>query len=61
MPLKKLKKRLPKQSSVLSAEAKKAKEEEMVQLQRDVQKLVAEARAELQKKKMGLQMQFLKT
>jgi outer membrane protein len=58
--LKKIEEEITKQSSVLSAEAKKAKEEEMVQLQRDVQKLVAEARAELQKKESGLTNAILK-
>ncbi|MBU4319958.1 MAG: OmpH family outer membrane protein [Thermodesulfovibrionales bacterium] len=48
--LKKIEEEVTKQSSVLSAEAKKAKEEEFEKLQRDIQKLVAEAQAELQKK-----------
>lgn len=48
--LKKIEEEVTKQSSVLSAEAKKAKEEEMEKLQRDIQRLVAEAQAELQKK-----------
>ena len=48
--LKKIEEEVTKQSSVLSAEAKKAKEEEFEKLQWDIQRLVAEAQAELQKK-----------
>ncbi|MDP2279037.1 MAG: OmpH family outer membrane protein [Nitrospirota bacterium] len=58
--LKKIEEEITKQSSVLSAEAKKAKEEEMEKLQRDVQKLVAEARTELQKKENELTNAILK-
>lgn len=58
--LKKIEEDVTKQSSVLSAEAKKAKEEEMEKLQRDVQRLVAEARTELQKKENELTNAILK-
>ena len=58
--LKKNEEEITKQSSVLSAEAKKAKEEEMEKLQRDVQRLVAEARTELQKKENELTNAILK-
>ncbi|MDI6744070.1 MAG: OmpH family outer membrane protein [Thermodesulfovibrionales bacterium] len=58
--LKKIEEEIAKQSSVLSAEAKKAKGEEFENLQRDVQKLVAEARAELQKKENELTNAILK-
>lgn len=58
--LKKIEEEAAKQSSVLSAEAKKAKEEEMEKLQRDVQRLVAEARTELQKKENELTNAILK-
>jgi len=52
--LKEIEEEVTKQSSVLSAEAKKAKDEEMEKLQRDIQRLVAEARTELQKKENEL-------
>jgi len=52
--LKKMEEEIVKQSSVLSADAKKAKEEEMEKLQKDVQGFIAEARAELQKKENSL-------
>jgi len=52
--LKKIEAEISKQASVLSAEAKKAKEEEVEKLQRDIQRLVADARAELQKKENEL-------
>jgi outer membrane protein len=58
--LKKIEEEITKQSSVLSAEAKKAKEEEMEKLQRDVQRVVAEARTELQKKENELTNAILK-
>lgn len=58
--LKKIEEEITKQSSVLSAEAKKAKEEEMEKLQRDIQRLVAEARTELQKKENELTNAILK-
>jgi len=52
--LKKIEEEIVKQSSVLSAEAKKVKEEEIEKLQKDIQGFVAEARAELQKKEDSL-------
>jgi outer membrane protein len=58
--LKKIEEEINKQSSVLSAEAKKAKEEEFEKLQRDVQRLVADARTELQKKENELTNAILK-
>ncbi len=58
--LKEIEEEVTKQSSVLSAEAKKAKEEEMEKLQRDIQRLVAEARTELQKKENELTNAILK-
>lgn len=58
--LKEIEEEVTKQSSVLSAEAKKAKDEEMEKLQRDIQRLVAEARTELQKKENELTNAILK-
>ncbi|MFZ3123395.1 MAG: OmpH family outer membrane protein [Thermodesulfovibrionales bacterium] len=58
--LKKIEEEAAKQSSVLSAEAKKAKDEELEKLQRDIQRLVAEARTELQKKENELTNAILK-
>ncbi|MFH1014529.1 MAG: OmpH family outer membrane protein [Nitrospirota bacterium] len=58
--LEKIEEEVTKQSSVLSAEAKKAKDEEMEKLQRDIQRLVAEARTELQKKENELTNAILK-
>lgn len=52
--LKKIEEEIIKQASVLSAEAKKAKEEEMEKFQKDVQGFIAEARTELQKKEENL-------
>ncbi|HXX56459.1 MAG TPA: OmpH family outer membrane protein [Thermodesulfovibrionales bacterium] len=46
----KLKAELEKQGSVLSAEAKKAKEEEIERLLRDYQRMVQDAQAEIKKK-----------
>lgn len=51
---------LNKQSSVLSAEARKIREEELERLQRDFQRLVTDARAELQKKEGELTEAILK-
>ena len=51
---------LGKQSSVLSPEARKVREEELERLQRDFQRLVADARAELQKKEQELTDAILK-
>jgi outer membrane protein len=58
--LKKMEEEIAKQSSVLSAEAKKAKDEDMEKLQRDIQRLVTEARTELQKKENELTNAILK-
>jgi len=58
--LKKMEEELNKQSSVLSAEAKKVKEEEFDKQQKEVQKLVLEARQELQKKETELTNAILK-
>ena len=56
----KIEEELGKQSSVLSPEARKVREEEMERLQRDFQRLVADARAELQKKEQELTDAILK-
>lgn len=56
----KVEEELGKQSSALSAEAKKVKEEELEKLQRDFQRLVADARTELQKKETELTEAILK-
>ena len=56
----KIEEEIAKQSSVLSAGAKKAKVEELEKLQGDVQKLVADGRAELQKKETELTNAILK-
>lgn len=56
----KIEEELGKQGSVLSADARKAKEEEMERHQRDIQRLVADARAELQKKETELTDAILK-
>lgn len=58
--LKKIEEEVAKQASVLSAGAKKAKDEETEKLQRDIQRLVAEARTELQKKETELTNAILK-
>lgn len=56
----KIEEELGKQSSVLSPEARKVREEELERLQRDFQRLVADARAELQKKEQELTDAILK-
>lgn len=56
----KVEEELSKQSSVLSPEARKLKEDELERLQRDFQRLVADARAELQKKEQELTEAILK-
>lgn len=56
----KLEDELAKQASVLSAAARKSKEEELEKLQRDFQRLVADSRAELQKKENELTSAILK-
>lgn len=56
----KLEEELAKQASVLSATARKSKEDELERLQRDFQRLVADARAELQKKENELTSAILK-
>ncbi len=58
--LKKIEEEVAKPSSVISAEAKKRKEEEMEKLQRDIQRLVVEAKTELQKKENELTNAILK-
>lgn len=58
--IKKLEEELTKQASVLSADAKKAKEEELEKTQRDAQRILADSRAELQKKENELTEAILK-
>ena len=56
----KVEEELGKQSSVLSTEARKLKEEELEKLQRDFQRLVTDAQTELQKKERELTESILK-
>ena len=56
----KIEEELTKQSSVLSDEARKVKEDELERLQRDLQRLVSDARTELQKKENELTEAILK-
>ncbi|MBI4689396.1 MAG: OmpH family outer membrane protein, partial [Nitrospirae bacterium] len=58
--IKNLEEEISKQSSVLSAEAKKVKEDELEREQRDFQRQVQDARAELQKKENELTEAILK-
>lgn len=58
--IERLKGELEKQASVLSAEAKKAKEEEMDRLMRDYQRLVQDSQAEVKKKENELTGTILK-
>lgn len=55
-----LKAELDKQASVLSAEAKKSKEEEIERLIREFQRLVSDATAELQKKQREVEVEMIK-
>jgi len=58
--IEKLKGEIEKQASVLSAEAKKAKEDEMDRLMRDYQRLVQDSQAEVKKKENELTGTILK-
>jgi outer membrane protein len=58
--MKKLEAELTTQASVLKADTKKAKEEELEKIQRDLQRLVADVRAEIQKKETELTDAILK-
>lgn len=51
---------LEKQAAVLSADARKARAEEIGRLERDFQRLIADAQAEVQKKQMDLENKILK-
>ncbi len=55
-----LKADLDKQASILSAEAKKSKEEEIERLIREFQRLVSDATAELQKKQREVEVEMIK-
>ncbi|HIJ59537.1 MAG TPA: OmpH family outer membrane protein [Nitrospirae bacterium] len=55
-----LKADLEKQSSLLSAEAKKSREEEIERLIREFQRLVTDATAELQKKQREVEVEMIK-
>lgn len=55
-----LKADLEKQSSLLSAEAKKSKEEEIERLIREFQRLVSDATTELQKKQREVEVEMIK-
>jgi outer membrane protein len=55
-----MKAELDKQASVLSADAKKSKEEEIERLIRDFQRLVSDATAELQKKQREVEVDLIK-
>jgi len=51
---------LEKQAAVLSADARKARTEEIVRLERDFQRLIADSQAEVQRKQMELENKILK-
>lgn len=52
-PIERLRGELEKQGTVLSRDARKAKEEELERLQRDAQRFIADAQAEMKKKQEG--------
>lgn len=58
--MKKLEAELTTQASVLKADTKKAKEEELEKIQRDLQRMVTDVRAEIQKKETELTDAILK-
>ncbi len=51
---------LEKQAAILSADARKARTEEIGRLERDFQRLIADSQAEVQKKQMELENKILK-
>ena len=58
--IEKLKGDLEKQASVLSAEAKKSKEEELEKILREYQRLVQDSQAEVKKKELGFTDEIIK-
>lgn len=58
--IEKLRTEIEKQSAVLSADAKKAKEDELERLARDYQRLVSDSQAEVKKKETELTSEILK-
>jgi len=59
--IEKLKTDIEKQSAVITAEAKKSKEEELERLVRDYQRIISDSQAEVKKKEAELTSEILKT